>query len=324
MFNVGWKGDVFSKKIVCLTTLCSALLSSQSVSAQTLINVDFGAGTQSAKVGPAATGQTAHDFWNYYTRDDGQGGWRTFGELSNLSQADGTVTSVGLTVVNAPGAWGSGSTDPMYSAYIYPFGGNATITVTDLPVGQYDVYVYSQDGNYQVVMGGDDYGVQTSQEVPVVNPTVWHQGVQYALFQSVSVSSPGEPMVVTVRPGVAGYAIIAGMQIATSSSAPLHIPPSIVSQPASQSVITGSNATFTVLATGTGPFSYQWFFNSNVVDAPNSYSLTITNAQTNNSGPYSVVVSNAYGMVTSAVANLSVGQLVPAILTQPQDQTVMA
>jgi len=34
--------------------------------AQTLINVDFGVGTQSAKVGPAATRQATNDFWNLY------------------------------------------------------------------------------------------------------------------------------------------------------------------------------------------------------------------------------------------------------------------
>ena len=289
-----------------------------------LVNVDFGGGlTKSAKVGGAAIGQNTNDFWNYYSRDDGHGGWLTFGALSNLSMASGVGTSIGLTVANAPGAWGNGSSDPMYDVYLYPFGGNATVTVTNIPVGQYDVYIYSQDGNYQLISGANDYGVQTSRDPALANPPAWQQGVQYALFQSVSVSTPGDPMVITVRPGVGGYAIIAGMQITASSTAPPQLPPTILTQPASQSATIGSNATFTVLASGTGPFSYQWFFSSNIIAGATAYSLTVTNAQTNNSGPYSVIVSNAYGMVTSAVATLTVSDLAPSILTQPQDQTVM-
>jgi hypothetical protein len=305
-------------------TSSNATLNVLQASTNFLINLDFGAGlTHSAKTGAAAIG-TGGDFWNYYSRDDGHGGWLTFGAVSSLSMANQVGTAVGVTVANAPGAWGNGSSDPMYGAYIYPFGGNATITVTNLPVGQYDVYVYSQDGNYQLLVGADDYGVQTCRDVTVANPPAWQQGVQYTLFQSAAVTSPGQPLVVNVRPGQGGYAIIAGMQITASSSAAPQVPPTIVSQPASQSVTIGSDATFTVLARGSGPFSYQWFFYSNVVDGATSYAFTVNNAQTNDSGPYSVIVSNAYGMVTSAVANLTVSQLAPAILSQPQDQIVLA
>jgi hypothetical protein len=153
-----------------------------------LVDVDFGAGVGSSpKVGFAATGQTTNDFWNFYTRD-GAGGWLTFGALSNLKLANGTPTSVGLTVDNAPGAWGNGSTDPMYNGYIYPFSGNATITVTNLPPGQYDIYAYANDGNYQVT-GAADYEIKTSQDPALVSPPVWQAGVQYALFQNVGVTN---------------------------------------------------------------------------------------------------------------------------------------
>src|SRR5438309_12082548 len=111
------------------------LLSLCSGRAQTLLNVDLDAGTATAKSGSAATGQSSSDFWNFYTRDDGSGGWRTFGALTNLKLADGTVSGTGLTVDNAPGAWGDGSSDPMYDGYIYPFGGNATLNVTNLGLG---------------------------------------------------------------------------------------------------------------------------------------------------------------------------------------------
>ena len=101
-----------------------------------LWDVDFQGGTNPAvsqEVGFAVIGQTANDYWNCYTRDDGNGGWLENGSLTNLSLADGTITSVGLMVTNGPGAWSSGSSDAMYNAYIYPFSEIMTVTLTNLP-----------------------------------------------------------------------------------------------------------------------------------------------------------------------------------------------
>jgi len=300
------KGDVFSRnRVQCALGIATFLLAHE-VCAQTLINVDFGAGsTQSAKVGPAATGESSHDFWNYYSRDDGHGGWLSFGGLSNLSQADGSVTSVGLTVDNAPGAWGNGSSDPMYATYIYPFGGNATITITNLPVGQYDLYVYSQDGNYDVTVGSVDFGIQTTLDVPVTSPPVWGQGVQYALFQGLPVNTAGDPVVVTVRPGVYGYAIISGLQIATSSGSS---GPKILLPPRDQTAAIGNKVTFTVTASGTPPLSFQWQKGDTALQGETNVSLTLHNVQLADAGTYSVQVTNSHGSVSSSNATLTVLQ----------------
>ncbi|MBI3853371.1 MAG: immunoglobulin domain-containing protein [Verrucomicrobia bacterium] len=94
------------------------------------------------------------------------------------------------------------------------------------------------------------------------------------------------------------------------------IPPSITSQPASQTVNVGSNVTFTVLATGTSPLSYQWRFNqTNVLVTATNASLTLSNVQVTNGGDYSVVVSNAVDSATSSNAVLTVNA--PACLTAP-------
>jgi pectate lyase len=99
-------------------------------------------------------------------------------------------------------------------------------------------------------------------------------------------------------------------------------PPSISRDPQDESVFVGQDASFSVLAAGTLPLSYQWDDNTNspIGNATNS-TLTVTNAQVSDSGGYSVIVSNAYGSVTSAVAQLSVTiPDPPSIITQPQDQ----
>ena len=251
--------NVFVKSFACASLLAGGIIFPTKVQSQTLINVAFGAGAATSKTGFAAIGQNANDFWNFYTRDDGHGGWLTFGWVTNLKLADGTVSSAGLTVANAPGAWGDGSTDPMFASYIYPFSGNATLNVTNLPPGAYDFYIYGPDGTYQLTSAGGDYGTRVTTNAPVVNPVVWQEGVQYVVVRTVAVPA-GQTVTITVRPGVSGYATISGLQITQSSGTPGNSPPTITSQPSSKSASIGSSVSFTVLSSGTAPFSYQWFF----------------------------------------------------------------
>ncbi len=121
---------------------------------------------------------------------------------------------------------------------------------------------------------------------------------------------------------------------ATSSNALLtvtNVAPAIVGQPQDQTLRAGSNATFTVTASGTAPLSYQWQVNgTNLTDVINgdgsqisgstTASLTVSNAQTNEDGNYTVIVTNLAGSVTSSVAVLTVAQL-PEINNQPTNQT---
>ena len=82
--------------------------------------------------------------------------------------------------------------------------------------------------------------------------------------------------------------------------------PAITAQPQNQIQVAGSNATFTVTASGTAPLSYQWRKNGGSLSGATSTTLTLTNVQLADAGSYSVVVSNSYGSVTSQVAVLSV------------------
>jgi rhamnogalacturonyl hydrolase YesR len=103
-------------------------------------------------------------------------------------------------------------------------------------------------------------------------------------------------------------------------------PPSITSQPANLSVVVGSNATFTVAASGSQPLRYQWYFNTNTLltGATNS-TVTVSNVQFTNAGGYSVVITNHNGAITSVVATLTVSNaLAPSITTPPTSQTVAA
>jgi Immunoglobulin domain/Divergent InlB B-repeat domain/Immunoglobulin I-set domain len=83
-------------------------------------------------------------------------------------------------------------------------------------------------------------------------------------------------------------------------------PPAITTQPQSQSVLAGTNVSFSLGVTGSTPLSYQWFFNRTNSVGLNNGTLTLNNVQTSDGGDYSVVVSNALGTETSASAFLTV------------------
>jgi hypothetical protein len=94
----------------------------------------------------------------------------------------------------------------------------------------------------------------------------------------------------------------------TSSVATLTVllPPAILTPPQSLTVSNGVNASFTVVAGGSPPLTYLWKFSGGALASATSSSLTITNVQPGNQGDYTVVVSNAVGVVTSPAAHLTV------------------
>ena len=87
--------------------------------------------------------------------------------------------------------------------------------------------------------------------------------------------------------------------------------PSITSQPASQTVIVGQTAQFSVGVTGSNPFSYQWLFNGANLAQETNATLTINPAQFSDAGTYAVIVSNAVSSVQSSNATLTVVPVPP-------------
>ncbi|HTS34496.1 MAG TPA: immunoglobulin domain-containing protein [Candidatus Solibacter sp.] len=99
-------------------------------------------------------------------------------------------------------------------------------------------------------------------------------------------------------------------------------PPSITTQPSSQTVNSGQTATFAVAAAGTVPLSYQWKKGGSIISGANSASYTTpATTATDDGSQFSVQVSNPAGSVTSNAATLSVDSP-PAITSQPSNQNV--
>lgn len=82
--------------------------------------------------------------------------------------------------------------------------------------------------------------------------------------------------------------------------------PVILQSPQSKVGHLGGAADFLVTATGTAPLSYQWFKESVPLAGATNAVLTFTDLQLAQAGAYAVVVANAFGAVTSSIANLTV------------------
>lgn len=287
-----------------------------------VINVDFGSGAQSLKTGPAAIGRTAGDFWNFY--NVGSSG------LTNLLMADGMPSGIGVAVFGAgPVAPANGNPDPMYGRYLYQYGlpGNLTVVTTNLPPGTYDFYYYAGCGDYNYALSVNGVG-QGQRQVwgSGSGSTNWQEGVHYAAFRGVILTNSVSTVqvVITYLDSVCLEAVISGMQI--SETFPGTIAPFFLSQPANQTVVSGFNANFQGGAAGLPAPSYQWLFNgapladNGRVAGAATFALAISNAQPADAGNYQLVVSNIAGVVTSAVATLTVQLLPPVFTLQPAGQ----
>jgi len=127
------------------------------------------------------------------------------------------------------------------------------------------------------------------------------------------------------------YTVVAsnGAGIATSDAAvvtvnPPPVGPSIGTQPSDQTVTVGQPASFSVVATGTAPLSYQWKKGGAAIAGATSATYPIAPTTSGDAGTYTVVVTNSVSSVTSNGASLTVNPapVAPVITTQPQSQAV--
>jgi hypothetical protein len=84
----------------------------------------------------------------------------------------------------------------------------------------------------------------------------------------------------------------------------LPVPPTITTNPATQTVGVGGPATFSVTATGSTPMNYQWYLNGSLVSGATGASFTIPTTSADWLGSYQVRVWNSAGTNWSATAGL--------------------
>lgn len=114
------------------------------------------------------------------------------------------------------------------------------------------------------------------------------------------------------------YAVVVSNAVGVARSAsanlnPMPFPPSIVTQPRDATTICGENASFSVTADGSAPLRYQWQFQGVPIEGATNRNLQLVHVDLSHAGPYTVVVTNVFGAITSAPGILTVTPQIPTI-----------
>jgi Immunoglobulin domain/Immunoglobulin I-set domain len=191
---------------------------------------------------------------------------------------------------------------------------NATLTVTS------GLAITTQPASQTVTVGA----TATFSVVASGTPPLTYQWSKNAVAISGATSaSYTTPATVAGDNGALFSVVVTGIGSVTSNNATLTVntPPSITTQPINQSVTVGATATFSVVASGTPPLTYQWRKNAVAISGATSASYTTPSTVSGDNGALFSVVVTGTGSVTSSNAVLTVNAP-PSITTQPVNQTV--
>lgn len=211
-----------------------------------------------------------------------------------------------------------------YTVTVTNVAGNVTSSAATITV-RVPPSITTQPSNVTVVAGSPfSLTVQASGTAPLSYQ--WFKGgtsIAGATSATYSVAS-------AVANSAGSYTVrvtnIAGNVTSTAAIVTVQTPPTITTQPANLSLVTGTSGSLTVQAAGTAPLSYQWSKGGVAIAGATSSSYTISSASAGDAGSYTVRVSNSIGNVTSSAATVTVqaAPTAPSITTPPADITLVA
>ncbi|HNV00470.1 MAG TPA: immunoglobulin domain-containing protein, partial [Verrucomicrobiota bacterium] len=234
-----------------------------------------------------------------------------------LVDSDGLPSSIGFTSASfgEPGSGlfaNNGGGNALQATYWHSGVGNESppFGFTNLdPAVRYDVYVYGIATDFGLGytqrisrVGGES---QALNQVVNTGFPILHE--DYALFRDIT--GVTEVMFTAGESGNgAVFSTVTGLQIIPATDTP-----KILQSPTDRFVRQGASVTFTVVATGTAPFTYQWRKNGVAIQGATGDTYVIASARADDEGLYSVVVSNAAGSVTSESGRLTLQTAPPAV-----------
>ncbi|HKO96387.1 MAG TPA: PQQ-dependent sugar dehydrogenase [Pyrinomonadaceae bacterium] len=139
---------------------------------------------------------------------------------------------------------------------------------------------------------------------------------------ATGVSSP-----VDLKVGADGslYYLAIGSSAVFRVQFPANQTPGVTTHPSNQIVTEGQAVTFSVVASGSAPLSYQWQRNGSNISGANSASYTIpATTLADNGARFRVVISNSFGSATSNEATLTVIAKTPVLLVEENSDRAIA
>jgi Concanavalin A-like lectin/glucanases superfamily len=295
------------------------------------ISVQFQGGGGSATLAPSqVAGIVPHDFWNLDNET-------TTLLYTNLVDSTGAAVSatVQATYFNNQYHTGdaSGTADDILMSGGFWSGGGYTVNVTGIPYSSYYVYVYMLNDNnpnrrYGLTLGNQTYwgsvfNGNTYSTPPYTLDTQTAELAQGTQMQADVVEFTGVTGSSFTISGQTpdGNVAMLGMEIVNPSAGPAVANPIQIS-PAQGTVYTGLPVLLSEFAFGASPLSYQWQTDggtggalTNIPGATNSTLPINTTAFSPGNYNYEVMVTNATGSSTSAVATVTITASAPVLLT---------
>ena len=263
-----------------------------------------------------ATGAPAPTYFSWLRQPAGTVGF-------SVIAADGIFSGVNTATLTISGATGSMNGDQFQAVAGNLIGANATSLAATLTVGTAPVFTSVASTTFQATVAGTFTIAATSSPAATFSatglPTWATLNPTTGVLSGTAPDTVGSPITATLT-ATNG---IAATQTFTITVLPANVAPTIATQPASTAVGQGQTAAFSVTASGTAPFSYQWSRNGAVITGATGSSLSVPNVQPATAGSYTVTVTNIAGAVTSTAAALVVNT-VPVVTLQPRSQTTLA
>ncbi len=207
--------------------------------------------------------------------------------------------------------------------YLEDVNGNGTV---DAPESSWLLGIISQPQNQNLVQG---------QKAPFsvvaggTTPFAYQWRFNGANVTGAS-SSAYTNLVVTVE-DEGNYSVVVtnttGSLTSSVAALTVHVPLAITISPTNRTVLQGSNVSFSVGISGNYPV-YQWYtngvklYNSSRVSGATGSTLIVSNVTVSDAVNYTVVITNSFGSVTSAVASLTV-LTIPVISSWPTNTTAI-
>ncbi len=265
--------------------------------------------TAAASGSPAPRAQ-----WQVYTNAGGSWAWE------NVPGA----TSTSYSLMAETGSWRAVFTNSA---------GSAITTAAEVTVSLAAPVITTQPTNLTVVSGQDATFTADASGDPT--PTIqWQYSLDAGSTWANLAGATAASITYTVNPSNSGsqyravFTNIAGS--ATTNPAVLTVAsaPTVATEPASQTVVSGQTATFTAAASGNPTPSVQWqvFTNGSSgwgsVPGANSTSYAVAAGASDSGNEYRAVFTNIAGSATTSAATLTLATA-PQITTQPANLSAM-
>ena len=228
-------------------------------------------------------------------------GGLTFNSLTSAiagNPATAGVTSVTLSATNATGA---GPSVTLVITINAAAAGGGTVVVGPPAITAQPQNQSAAEGSsvsFSVSATGSGLNFQWSKDGTSI------PGAQSATYTISSVKATDAGAYAVYIYGVGGALTSTVVTLTVGPSA--DVAARIATQPVATTATSGGTASFSVVATGTAPVSYQWRKNGVAIAGATTATLSLTGVSDTSAGTYSVVVTNSAGSATSNGVALTV------------------